>query len=193
MRVDLSLVGDAREALTALIDVLKSRKAQISPDREKWLGQIEAWRDEHPLSYDHDSSAIKPQAVIETVSQRAAEDAIISVDVGQHQMWTAQFYEFKQPRIGFPPAGSARWATDSPRRWARRWRSRIARLIAVVGDGGFQMTLNDLATIVQYQVPVKIVILNNRACWCMVRQWQEIFTRSVTGDHRNARMRARPS
>ncbi len=174
VRVDLSLVGDAREALIALIDVLKSRKAGSSRDRAKWLHQIETWRAEHPLAYDRDASAIKPQAVIETVSRIAADDAIISVDVGQHQMWTAQFYEFKEARTWLSSSGLGSMGYGFPAAMGAQMAFPDRQTIAFVGDGGFQMTLNDLATIVQYRVPVKIVILNNRVLG-MVRQWQEIF------------------
>ncbi len=174
MRVDLSLVGDAREALTALVDKLKARKAEPSFDRKEWLNQIESWRAEHPLTFDRDSSAIKPQAVIETVSRLAADDAIISVDVGQHQMWTAQFYEFKQPRTWLSSSGLGAMGYGFPAAMGAQMAFPDRQVVAFVGDGGFQMTLNDLATIVKYRVPVKIVILNNRSLG-MVRQWQEIF------------------
>ncbi len=127
VRVDLSLVGDAREALTALIDVLKTRKTAPTPERRRWLQRIESWRGEHPLTYDRYANTVKPQMVIESVAQRAAEDAIISVDVGQHQMWTAQFYNFNRPRTwlsssglgsmgyGFPAAMGAQMASPTAR------------------------------------------------------------------------------
>ncbi len=174
VRVDLSVVGDAREALAALIDVLKSRKAESSSQRRQWLDQIESWRAEHPLAYNGNSGAIKPQSVIETVSRLTADDAIVSVDVGQHQMWTAQFYQFKQPRTWLSSSGLGAMGYGFPAAMGAQMAFPDRQVVAFVGDGGFQMTLNDLATIVKYRVPVKIVILNNRSLG-MVRQWQEIF------------------
>ncbi len=174
VHVNLSLVGDARQALEALVEELKSRKVVPSPARQHWLDRIESWRGEHPLTYDHDASTIKPQSVIESVAGRAATDAIISVDVGQHQMWTAQFYNFKQPRTWLSSSGLGSMGYGFPAAMGAQMAFPDRQVIAFVGDGGFQMTLNDLATVVQYRVPVKIVILNNRALG-MVRQWQEIF------------------
>ena len=112
--------------------------------------------------------------VIEAVAQRAAEDAIISVDVGQHQMWTAQFYNFTRPRTWLSSSGLGSMGYGFPAAMGAQMAFPDRQVIAIVGDGGFQMTLNDLATVVQYRVPVKIVIINNRALG-MVRQWQEIF------------------
>ena len=174
VRVDLSLVGDAREALKALIDVLKRRKAGPTPERQRWLQRIELWRGEHPLTYDKYANTVKPQMVIESIAQRAAEDAVISVDVGQHQMWTAQFYNFTRPRTWLSSSGLGSMGYGFPAAMGAQMAFPDRQVIAIVGDGGFQMTLNDLATVVQYRVPVKIAIINNRALG-MVRQWQEIF------------------
>ena len=112
--------------------------------------------------------------MVEAVAQQAADDAIISVDVGQHQMWTAQFYDFKQPRTWLSSSGLGSMGYGFPAAMGAQMAFPDRQAIAFVGDGGFQMTLNDLATVVQYRVPVKIVILNNRVLG-MVRQWQEIF------------------
>jgi acetolactate synthase-1/2/3 large subunit len=174
VRVDLALVGDARQALQALIDVLKTRKAASTPDRRRWLQRIESWRTEHPLTYDKFANTVKPQMVIEAVGQRAAEDAIIAVDVGQHQMWTAQFYNFSRPRTWLSSSGLGSMGYGFPAAMGAQMAFPDRQVIAFVGDGGFQMTLNDLATVVQYRVPVKIVVINNGALG-MVRQWQEIF------------------
>jgi len=105
LSMDLALVGDAREALRALIDVLKRRRAVPAPERQQWLQRIESWRGEHPLTYDPYANTVKPQQVIESIGQRAAEDAIVAVDVGQHQMWTAQFYNFLRPRTWLCSSG----------------------------------------------------------------------------------------
>jgi len=174
IRVDLALVGDARESLRALIEALKRKKAAPHPERQQWLQRIESWRTEHPLTYDRYANTVKPQFVIETLSQYASEDAIISVDVGQHQMWTAQFYNFSRPRTWLSSSGLGSMGYGFPAAMGAQMAFPGRQVIAIVGDGGFQMTLNDLATVVQYRVPVKIAIINNRALG-MVRQWQEIF------------------
>jgi acetolactate synthase-1/2/3 large subunit len=174
IRVDLALVGDARESLRALLEALKRRKAAPHDERPQWLRRIEAWRAEHPLTYDKYANTVKPQFVIETLSQYASEDAIISADVGQHQMWTAQFCNFSRPRTWLSSSGLGSMGYGFPAAMGAQMAFPDRQVIAIVGDGGFQMTLNDLATVVQYRVPVKIAIINNRALG-MVRQWQEIF------------------
>jgi acetolactate synthase-1/2/3 large subunit len=172
--VDLALVGDAREALRALIEVLKRRQAAPAPDRQQWLQRIESWRTEHPLTYDKYANTVKPQYVIEAITQHAHENAIVAVDVGQHQMWAAQFYNFSRPRTWLSSSGLGSMGYGFPAAMGAQMAFPDRQVIAIVGDGGFQMTLNDLATVVQYRVPVKIAIINNRALG-MVRQWQEIF------------------
>jgi acetolactate synthase-1/2/3 large subunit len=173
--VDLALVGDARETLRALINELKRSGAEAAtPDRSHWLRRIEAWRAEHPLAYDRYTSIVKPQYVVETISRFADDDAIVAVDVGQHQMWAAQFYNFRQPRTWLSSSGLGTMGYGFPAALGAQMAFPDRQVIAIVGDGGFQMTLNDLATMVQYRVPVKIAIINNRSLG-MVRQWQEIF------------------
>jgi acetolactate synthase-1/2/3 large subunit len=178
VRVDLALVGDARETLRALIEELRRQtrqgKTPAHAERQRWLQRIESWRSEHPLTYDRYGNTVKPQYVVETLAQHAEEDAIISVDVGQHQMWTAQFYQFTRPRTWLSSSGLGSMGYGFPAAMGAQVAFPQRQVIAVVGDGGFQMTLNDLATVVQYHVPVKIVVINNRALG-MVRQWQEIF------------------
>ena len=176
VRIDVGLVGDARQSLRALITAIRRRKDQNpSPAaRQQWLQRIDSWRGEHPLTYDKYSSAMKPQYVIETLSRYSAEDAIVSVDVGQHQMWTAQFWKFRQPRTWLSSSGLGSMGYGFPAAMGAQLAFPDRQVIAFVGDGGFQMTLNDLATVAQYKVPVKIAIINNRALG-MVRQWQELF------------------
>ncbi|MCL5671857.1 MAG: biosynthetic-type acetolactate synthase large subunit, partial [Acidobacteria bacterium] len=175
VRVDLALVGDAHETLQALVAEIRRRGGfSVSPERHQWLQRIESWRNEHPLAYDKYSNVIKPQYVIETVSRIASEDAIIAVDVGQHQMWAAQFYNFRQPRAWLSSSGLGTMGYGFPAAVGAQMAFPDRQVVAFVGDGGFQMTLNDLATIVQYRVPVKIAVINNRSLG-MVRQWQEIF------------------
>ena len=178
VHVDHSLVGDAKEILRALIAELKQQsRSGNSPahaDRQPWLQRIEAWREEHPLTYDKYSRAVKPEYVLETLSNCAEERAIISVDVGQHQMWAAQFCSFSHPRTWLSSSGLGAMGYGFPAAMGAQMAFPNRQVIAIVGDGGFQMTMTDLATVVQYKVPVKIAIINNRSLG-MVRQWQEIF------------------
>jgi acetolactate synthase-1/2/3 large subunit len=178
VRVDHSLVGDAREILQALLAELKRHaragKSVAHSGRQQWLQRIESWRAEHPLTYDKYSRAVKPEYVLETLSNCAEERAIIAVDVGQHQMWAAQFCSFSHPRTWLSSSGLGAMGYGFPAAMGAQMAFPDRQVIAVVGDGGFQMTLNDLATVVQYKVPVKIAIINNRTLG-MVRQWQEIF------------------
>ncbi len=174
VRVDVGLVGDARESLRALLAVLRRRNIPPRMDRQQWLQRIESWRSEHPMTYDKYANNVKPQFVIETLAQYASEDAIVAVDVGQHQMWGAQFWNFTRPRTWLSSSGLGSMGYGFPAAMGAQMAFPDRQVIAIVGDGGFQMTLNDLATVVQYRVPVKIAIINNRALG-MVRQWQEIF------------------
>jgi acetolactate synthase-1/2/3 large subunit len=176
--VDLALVGDARETLRAIISELKRRAKSGSnfaqPERDRWLQRIEAWRAEHPLTYDKYSHSVKPEYVLETISSCLKERGIIAVDVGQHQMWAAQFCRFTHPRTWLSSSGLGAMGYGFPAAMGAQMAFPDRQVVAIVGDGGFQMTLNDLATIVQYRVPVKIAVINNRSLG-MVRQWQEIF------------------
>ncbi len=174
VRVDVGLVGDAKESLRAILAVLRRRNIPPRVERQQWLQRIESWRSEHPLTYDKYANNVKPQFVIETLAQYASEDAIVSVDVGQHQMWGAQFWNFTRPRTWLSSSGLGSMGYGFPAAMGAQMAFPDRQVIAIVGDGGFQMTLNDLATVVQYRVPVKIAIINNRALG-MVRQWQEIF------------------
>jgi len=175
VRVDLALVGDARETLQALLRALKRDPGRAAPpSRQQWLQRIDSWRAEHPLSYDKYANTVKPQYVLETISKHTEDDAIISVDVGQHQMWAAQFCSFSRPRTWLSSSGLGAMGYGFPAAMGAQLAFPDRQVVAVVGDGGFQMTLNDLATVAQYHVPVKIAIINNRSLG-MVRQWQEIF------------------
>ena len=175
VRVSLALVGDARETLQALLRALKRDPGRSAPpSRQQWLQRIDSWRAEHPLSYDKYANTVKPQYVLETISKHTEDDAIISVDVGQHQMWAAQFCSFSRPRTWLSSSGLGAMGYGFPAAMGAQLAFPDRQVVAVVGDGGFQMTLNDLATVAQYHVPVKIAIINNRSLG-MVRQWQEIF------------------
>jgi acetolactate synthase-1/2/3 large subunit len=176
--VELPLVGDAREVLRALVEVIREQVRQgkdvASSVRREWLEQIESWRVEYPLTYDREAECVKPQYLIEAISAQADEDALVSVDVGQHQMWTAQFYRFSQPRSWLSSSGLGSMGYGFPAAMGAQVAFPDRQVIAIVGDGGFQMTLPDLATVSENGIPVKIVVVNNRSLG-MVRQWQHMF------------------
>ena len=172
--VDVPIVGDVKNVLQKLIKELKKNPIEWEKAREAWLKQIEKWKNEHPLTYEKSDKVIKPQYVIEEIYNITRGDAIITAGVGQHQMWAAMFYKYSYPRqfinsgglgtmgFGFPAAVGAKIARPEK------------EVFAIEGDGSFIMNIQDIATAVQYRIPVKVVIINNEFLG-MVRQWQEFF------------------
>lgn len=175
---DLAIAADAREALTALLAEARRRGTdEINKSiagRQLWWDQIREWQQLQPLRYSGSSDHIKPQAVIRELNQLTAGEAIVTTDVGQHQMWAAQFYPFTSSRRLITSGGLGTMGFGLPAAIGAQLALRDRLVIAVVGDGGFQMTNQELATAVQYDLPVKIVIMNNGYLG-MVRQWQEMF------------------
>jgi acetolactate synthase-1/2/3 large subunit len=175
---DLSLIADAREALSALYAEVESRgpmeiEQSLQP-RVSWWNQLRSWQREQPLRFTKSLDHIKPQQVIRELHRLTNGDAIIATDVGQHQMWAAQFYPFKRERQWITSGGLGAMGFGVPAAIGAQLAFRDQLVVAVVGDGGFQMTNQELATAVQYNLPVKIVIMNNGYLG-MVRQWQEMF------------------
>jgi acetolactate synthase-1/2/3 large subunit len=175
---DLSLIADAREALSALYTEVESRgpmeiEQSLQP-RARWWDQLRSWQREQPLRFTKSLDHIKPQQVIRELHRLTNGDAIIATDVGQHQMWAAQFYPFKRERQWITSGGLGAMGFGVPAAIGAQLAFRDQLVVAVVGDGGFQMTNQELATAVQYNLPVKIVIMNNGYLG-MVRQWQEMF------------------
>jgi acetolactate synthase-1/2/3 large subunit len=175
---DLSLIADAREALSALYADVESRgPTEIEQSiqlRARWWNQLRSWQREQPLRFTKSLDHIKPQQVIRELHRLTNGDAIIATDVGQHQMWAAQFYPFKRERQWITSGGLGAMGFGVPAAIGAQLAFRDQLVVAVVGDGGFQMTNQELATAVQYNLPVKIVIMNNGYLG-MVRQWQEMF------------------
>jgi len=174
VRTDIPIVGDVKTVLRALIDELKSLKKDWQGDHHEWLQMIAAWAVQHPLKYQQGEEAVKGQYVIETISKLAPDDAIITTGVGQHQMWAAQFYKFRHPRSFLTSGGLGTMGYCLPASIGAQVAFPNRMVIGVDGDGSFQMTSHELATAVQYQLPLKIVILNNYYLG-MVKQWQELF------------------
>src|SRR5262249_31426221 len=143
---------------------------QSIQERETWWRQLRDWQSEQPLRFLNSGEQIKPQQVIRELHRLTSGDAIIATDVGQHQMWAAQFYPFKRERQWITSGGLGAMGFGLPAAIGAQLALRDQLVVAVVGDGGFQMTNQELATAMQYDLPVKVVIMNNGYLG-MVRQW----------------------
>ncbi len=175
VRVDVPIVGDAKRVLKELVQELKkSDKKQWEAVKKAWLKQIDRWKKEHPFTYEFDEEVIKPQYVVERLYTLTKGDAIISTEVGQNQMWAAQFYKFDKPRTLLTSGGLGTMGYGFPAAMGAQVAFPNKVVIDVAGDGSFQMNIQELATCVTYKLPVKIAILNNMYLG-MVRQWQELF------------------
>ena len=177
VRVDLPIVGDLRDVLKKMnkaLDEMKDDVAKANAAHKPWLEEISAWRKEHPMSYKPSKTEIKPQFVIEKLRELSNDDAIVTTEVGQHQMWTAQFFDFTQPRTFLSSGGLGTMGYGLPAALGAQAAFPDRQVIDVSGDGSFQMNSQEMATLVQYRLPVKIVILNNNFLG-MVRQWQQLF------------------
>lgn len=175
---DLVVAGDARASLAALLTEIRSRRrAELIESvrrRTAWWDRIRAWQRLYPLDYDAVGAEIRPQQVVAELGRLTTGEAIICTDVGQHQMWVAQLYPFNRARQLITSGGLGTMGFGLPAAIGAQLACPERQVIAVVGDGGFQMTNQELATAVQYDLPIKVVIMNNRYLG-MVRQWQELF------------------
>jgi len=175
VRVDVPIVGDVKRVLTVLNKVLKEEvKEQWGEVRKAWLRQINDWRQERPMTYTHSDEVIKPQFVIEKIYELSKGDAIITTEVGQNQMWTAQFYKFDKPRTLLTSGGLGTMGYGFPAAIGAQFAHPNKLVIDIAGDGSIQMNIQELATAVINKLPVKVAILNNHYLG-MVRQWQELF------------------
>jgi acetolactate synthase-1/2/3 large subunit len=177
VRVDLPIVGDLLDVLKKLNKKLAEHKdelEQVKTALNPWHEEIAVWRKEQPMTYKPSKTEIKPQFVIEKLRELANDDAIVTTEVGQHQMWTAQFFDFTQPRTFLSSGGLGTMGYGLPAALGAQAAFPERQVIDVSGDGSFQMNSQELATLVQYRLPVKIVILNNNFLG-MVRQWQQLF------------------
>ncbi|MEJ2190802.1 MAG: biosynthetic-type acetolactate synthase large subunit [Nitrospirota bacterium] len=175
IRVDIPVVGDVKRVLTQLNKVLKDeKKEQWAAVKKKWLAQIEAWKKERPLSYEASDKVIKPQFVVQKIYELTRGDAVITTEVGQNQMWAAQFYKFDKPRQWLTSGGLGTMGYGFPAAIGAQMAVPEKLVIDIAGDGSIQMNIQELATAVVNNLPVKVAILNNRYLG-MVRQWQELF------------------
>ncbi len=170
VRVHVPVVGDARDILETLLPLMQP------VDRSAWLKQVAEWKRKYPFRYHKADGHLKPQQVIESVSRLSDHDAIIATGVGQHQMWTAQYYGFRRPRQFITSGGLGTMGYGCPAAIGAQFGNPGKTVIDIDGDGSFCMTMQEVITAVQYNQPVKFVIMDNGYLG-MVRQWQELFWR----------------
>jgi acetolactate synthase-1/2/3 large subunit len=175
---DLPIVGDVKRVLEKLNKVLEETapqgKEQNAVSRQAWMQQIHDWKAEHPLTPEVSTTEIKPQHVMREIDRLSGGRAIVTADVGQHQMWAAQFIRFNSPRLWLNSGGLGSMGFGLPAAIGAQFARPDKLVFSIVGDGGFQMSLPELATIVNHALPIKIIIVNNGYLG-MVRQWQELF------------------
>jgi acetolactate synthase-1/2/3 large subunit len=173
--VDIPIVGDCKDALNQLNDLLAAKTPQNWPElRRSWLDTVTRWEQEHPLTYTWSDTVIKPQYVVEKLYELTEGEAYITTEVGQNQMWAAQFYKFKRPRQLMTSGGLGVMGYGFPAAMGVQVARPGATVIDIAGDGSIQMNIQELITVVENQLPVKIAILNNTFLG-MVRQWQQLF------------------
>ncbi|MGM0594456.1 MAG: acetolactate synthase 3 large subunit [Pseudomonadota bacterium] len=175
VKVDVPIVGDVATVLKTMQEQIK--EAGRGPDGEavaKWWQQIEQWRAKDCLKFDRSSPLVKPQGVIETLHKVTKGDAYVTSDVGQHQMWAAQFYGFDKPRRWINSGGLGTMGFGLPAAMGVQFAHPKAKVACITGEGSVQMNIQELSTCLQYNLPLKILCLNNGYLG-MVRQWQEFF------------------
>jgi acetolactate synthase-1/2/3 large subunit len=173
--VDIPIVGDCKDALQQLNDLLATKTPQNWQElRRSWLDTVNTWEEEHPLTYTWSDTVIKPQFVVEKLYELTKGEAYITTEVGQNQMWAAQFYKFKRPRQLMTSGGLGVMGYGFPAAMGVQVAKPDAIVIDIAGDGSIQMNIQELITVVDNQLPVKVAILNNTFLG-MVRQWQQLF------------------
>ncbi len=172
--VAVPVVGDCKRSLTELNAMIAEEGLQAKNENHKeWLEQVAFWRDEHKLAYDQNET-IKPQFVVEKLYELTRGEAIVTTEVGQNQMWAAQFYHFDRPQQFITSGGLGTMGFGLPAAIGAQVAFPGRTVVDIAGDGSIQMNIQEMATAVQYKLPVKVIILNN-SCLGMVRQWQELF------------------
>jgi acetolactate synthase-1/2/3 large subunit len=166
--VDIPIVGDAKTVLKEMIGLVDKK------GRKDWIKTVDLWKKEHPLSYKRNDDKLHPQYVIEKISELTKGEAIITTEVGQHQMWSAQYYKAKHSRLFLSSGGLGTMGFGYPAAIGAKFGNPNKEVIAVAGDGSFQMNMQEMAVAVLNKIDVKVVILNNQYLG-NVRQWQEMF------------------
>ena len=176
VKIDIPVVGDVKSVLNSMLEILSLKSKEIESTqykRMKWLEELNMYKYEHPLSYKM-TDIIKPQFVVEKIYELTDGEAIIATEVGQNQMWAAQFYKFKNPRSLLTSGGLGTMGYGFPAAIGAQVAFPNRTVFDIAGDGSIQMNIQELATAVQYNLPVKIAIINNNFLG-MIRQWQELF------------------
>jgi acetolactate synthase I/II/III large subunit len=175
---EIPIVGDVKRVLkklnAALEETAPELKSKNATARAAWWMQIKAWQKEHPLEAEISTDEIKPQHLVSEIDRLSGGEAIVASDVGQHQMWAAQFIRFHHPRLWLNSGGLGSMGFGLPSAIGAQFARPDKLVFALVGDGGFQMSIPELATIANHALPVKIIVMNNGHLG-MVRQWQELF------------------
>lgn len=166
--VDLPIVGDVKHVIAEL-----AAEMAEPLDINEWWQEIDAWRNECPLDYE-DDGRLRTQFVIDRISEKTKGEAVVVTDVGQHQMWTAQFYKFNNPRSLITSGGLGTMGFSIPASIGAAFGIKDRPIVSISGDGGFQMNIQELVTAVAHKLPIKFFIINNSFLG-MVRQWQELF------------------
>ena len=169
VRTDIPIVGDAKQVIAELHQAMK-QKTDIS----EWWDQINDWKKECPLRYNTEDGQLRTEFVIERISETTKGNAVIVSDVGQHQMWVAQYYKFNHPRSHLTSGGLGTMGFSVPAAIGASFATKDRPVISINGDGGFQMNIQELITAVAYKLPIIFIIMNNSFLG-MVRQWQELF------------------
>ncbi|HEX2966677.1 MAG TPA: biosynthetic-type acetolactate synthase large subunit [Syntrophorhabdaceae bacterium] len=176
IQVDIPIVGDTKNVLSKMLELIEAEKETFKQHPKtmgEWIAKIEKWKQDYPLTYQKNGT-LKPQFVIERIYEMTKGKAIITTEVGQHQMWAAQFYPFLKPRTMLTSGGLGTMGFGFPAAIGAQAAFPKSLVIDIAGDGSIQMNIQELATAVQYNLPVKVIILNNGFLG-MPRQWQELF------------------
>ncbi|MDD2833967.1 MAG: acetolactate synthase 3 catalytic subunit [Methylotenera sp.] len=174
VKVHVPIVGDVKSVLHEMNELVEAEKPVQSPALKAWWAQIESWRGKLCLEFDNSNGLIKPQYVIQKLWEVTKGDAYVTSDVGQHQMWAAQYYKFDKPRRWINSGGLGTMGVGLPYAMGCQFADPEAQVACVTGEGSIQMNIQELSTCKQYHLPIKVILLNNRYLG-MVRQWQEFF------------------
>jgi len=190
VKVDLPIVGSAEKVLETMVGLMEEQGASNdSAALDAWWQEIQVWKERQCLAYDTSSERIKPQQVIETLHKLTNGDAYVASDVGQHQMFAALYYQFNKPRRWINSGGLGTMGFGLPAGMGVKFAMPEEEVVVVTGDGSIQMNIQELSTAMQYDIPVKIINLNNRFLG-MVKQWQDII---YQGRHSNSYMSSVPN
>ena len=175
---DIPIVGDVKRVIQKLLKNLQELEAEFKPvkasARGAWFRQINTWQEERPYDRPHSDTEIKPQHLMEEIDRLSGGEAIVTSDVGQHQMWAAQLIRFNEPRLWINSGGLGAMGFGMPSAIGAQMARPDKLVFSISGDGGFQMSLSELATIASHKLPIKIIVMNNGVLG-MVRQWQTLF------------------